>query len=113
MNQYTKTALIIGGVLATIFIVLPLFAWVLPGQQGIGSGMMGGWGWGLFMPVFGILFWVLVIWGVVALVRGVGQPGSSDSPSSRLDSALDILKRRYARGEISKEEYQEKKRDLV
>ncbi|MBI4302420.1 MAG: SHOCT domain-containing protein [Chloroflexi bacterium] len=77
----------------------------------MGSGMMGGWGW--FMPVFGILFWVLVVWGIVALIRGAGQSETSNSTSSRLDSALEILKRRYARGEISKEEYEEKKRDLA
>ncbi|MBI2171195.1 MAG: SHOCT domain-containing protein [Chloroflexi bacterium] len=40
---------------------------------------------------------------------------AADSPmgASREDSALEILKRRYARGDISKEEYEEKKRDLL
>ncbi len=66
--------------------------------------MMGGW----FMMV---LFWVLVILGVVFVVRWVGQ---QDKPSStEKESALEILKKRYARGEISKEEFEEKKKDMV
>ncbi|MBM3149156.1 MAG: SHOCT domain-containing protein [Chloroflexi bacterium] len=78
----------------------------------MGPGMMGGFGWGWFMPIGMILFWGLVIWGIVALVRGVATPGSSGS-SRELDSALEVLKRRYARGEISKEEFEEKRKDLV
>ncbi|MBI4268154.1 MAG: SHOCT domain-containing protein [Chloroflexi bacterium] len=75
--------------------------------------MMGnfGWGWGVIMPIFMIIFWGLVIWGIVALVRGLSGPGSSDYP--RGESALEVLKKRYARGEISKEEFEEKKKDLV
>ena len=78
----------------------------------MGPGMMGGFGWMWFMPVFWIVFLGLIIWAIVALARRVSQPGSTDS-SSRADSALDILKRRYARGEINKEEYEEKKKDLI
>ena len=74
--------------------------------------MMWGFGWG-FMPLFGILFLGLLIWAVVYFMRGVGLPGSSNSSSRQQDSALEILKRRYARGEISKEEYEEKKKALV
>ncbi len=79
----------------------------------LGSGMMGSFSWWWFMPIFMILFWGLVIWGIVALVRGLSQPGGSESVSSRPDSALEVLKKRYARGEIDKEEYEEKKKDLV
>jgi putative membrane protein len=64
------------------------------------------------MPVFMILFWGLIIWGIVALTRGVAWPGSIES-SRQTDSALEVVKRRYARGEISKEEYEEKKKDLI
>lgn len=64
------------------------------------------------MPVFMILFWGLIIWGIVALTRGVAWPGSTES-SRQAGSALEVLKRRYARGEISKEEYEEKKKDLI
>jgi putative membrane protein len=74
--------------------------------------MMGGFGWGWSMPLFMLLFWVLVIGAVVILVRGVAAGGDPDS-SHRTDSALETLQKRYARGEISKEEYEEKKRDLL
>lgn len=114
MNPNTKIALIIGGILLALFIVLPwLWGWQGGGWGMMGPGMMGGFGWGWFMPIFMILFWVLVIWAVVALVRGGSQTSSSDSGSSRPDSALEVLKRRYARGEIDKAEYEEKKRDLA
>jgi putative membrane protein len=74
--------------------------------------MMWGFGW-WWMPVFMILFWGLVVWGVVALVQGLSRSSGSNGVSGRQEPALEILKRRYARGEIGKEEYQEKKRDLA
>ncbi len=116
MDKNVKTALIIGGIIVAVLIVLPLvFGLIWGGQYGgwgmMGPGMMGGFGWGWFMPIFMIIFWGLVIWGIVALVRGLSGQRSSDS--SKADSALEVLKRRYARGEIDKEEYEEKKKDLV
>ena len=57
------------------------------------------------------LFWVLVILDIVVLVRREG--GSSASPGPPLSkTALDILNELYARGEIDKQEFEEKKRDL-
>ncbi len=118
MNKNVKTALIIGGIVVALLIILSLvFGLISGGQYGgwgmMGPGMMGGFGWWWFMPIFMIIFWGLVIWGIVALVRGLSQSGGSDSASGRSDSALEVLKRRYARGEIDKEEYEEKKKDLV
>ncbi len=75
-------------------------------------GMMGwnGYGMGWFMVVMG-LFWIAVIVGIVLLV--VWMMRSRNRPKIMgEDSALRILKERYARGEISKEEFEEKKRDL-
>jgi putative membrane protein len=116
MNKNVKTALIIGGIIVAVLIVLPLvFGLIWGGQYGgwgmMGPGMMGGFGWMWLMPVFFILFLGLIIWAIVAIVRGVSQPGSSGSGPP--DSALEVLKRRYARGEINKEEYEEKKKDLA
>ena len=116
MNKNVKIALIIGGIIVTVLIVLPLVfglisGWQYGGWGMMGPGMMGGFGWMWFMPIFFILFWGLVIWGIVALVRGLS--GSRSSDSSRADSALEVLKKRYARGEINKEEYEEKKKDLA
>ncbi len=114
MNKNVKTALIIGGIIVALLIALPLILGAVSGWQDggwgmMGSGMIGGFSW-WFMPIFMILFWGLVIWGIVALVRGLSAPRASDS--SKVDSALDVLKRRYAKGEINKEEYEEKKKDL-
>jgi putative membrane protein len=75
----------------------------------MGPWMMGGYyGWGWFMPIVMIVFWGLVIWGIVALVRY-----SASSSNKHTPSALDTLKLRYAQGEISKAEYEEKKKALV
>ncbi len=110
MNRNAKTALIIGGVIIAILIIVPSVVGAIWGWGGNGWGMMGGFGWMWLMPIFFILFWGLVIWGIVALVRGSSGSRGSDSPAA--DSALEVLKKRYARGEIDKEEYEEKKKDL-
>ena len=111
MSKNVKLALIIGGIIVTVLIVAPLVFGAVSGWQSGGWGMMGGFSWWWFMPIFFILFWGLVILGIVALVRNLS--GSRGSDSSRADSALEVLKKRYARGEIDKEEYEEKKKDIA
>ena len=62
-----------------------------------------------FGMLFMALFWVaLIVAGVLMVKWLMGQGGAS-----RGDSALEILKKRYARGEINKEEFEERKRDLL
>ncbi len=119
MNRNTKTALIIGGVIVAILIIVPLIFGLIGGWQGYGGyGMMGPWmmgGFGGLMMIPMILFWGLLIWGVVWLARGAGGccgMSHSDHAEHR-DSAIDILKARYARGEINKQEFDDKKRDLI
>jgi putative membrane protein len=73
-------------------------------------GIMG-WDMGIWM-VFNLAFWILVIVGIVLLVIWVGQKAVG-AGSRTEESGLEILKKRYARGEISKAEYEEKKRDLA
>ncbi len=82
----------------------------MPGMMdGYGwGGMMGGWGYGGYW-ILGLIFWILVIIGLVLLIKYLWEGGGT----KRTDSALEILKRRYASGEISKEEFEEKKKDLV
>ena len=70
------------------------------------GGGMGGWmGGGMW------LFWIVLIVLVVLLLRAVSGGFSSSSPS-RQDTPLEILKARYARGEIDDEEFQRRRREL-
>ncbi len=73
-------------------------------------GSYGGWGMGFGM-VFMLLFWGLVILAIAALIRWL-MTQSSPGRSSRDKSPLEIVQERYARGEIDREEYEQKKRDL-
>ena len=67
------------------------------------------WGaWGLGMMVLMLLFWGLVIVGLVVGIRWLLSQGKD----SRSDSALETLRQRYARGEINKEEFEAKRKDL-
>lgn len=69
----------------------------------------GGHGWGMgWAWILGLVILVVIIWLVV---KAVNQGSSASQSKNR--SALDILKERYARGEINKEEYEEKRNDIV
>jgi len=84
--------------------------------------MMGYYGWNMYRPVFGfgwifgMIFWILFICLIVGLVRWFvsgnhkgGQVDEEENP----DKALDILKERYAKGEITKKEFLEMKKDIA
>lgn len=113
MNDTTRNLLIAVG----IFVLLML------GLLTLGGGMMGGhmvapegigdrgWMWGLGMGLGGLmmlLFWGVVIIGIVLLVRQVGRTGS-ESPR---EAPIEVLKRRYASGEITREQFEQTKQDL-
>lgn len=72
------------------------------------------WGWGhmLFGSLMMIVFWGGTILLVVLAVRWLGAGRAKRTPSPPEKSALDILNERFARGEIDKEEYEERKRLL-
>jgi len=74
-------------------------------------GVMGGWGMG-FGWIFTILFWAVVILGIVALAKWLFSGGGSAGSGGSGKSALDILKERYAKGEINREQYEQMRRDL-
>ena len=76
-------------------------------------GMMGGWGMGWFGSIIMLVFWVLVIVGLVFLIKWLIQVTKRGTEITRSSRALDILKERYAKGEINKEEFEEKKRNLI
>ena len=67
--------------------------------------MNWGWGGGFMMIFWIVLLAVLIYW----IIRAAQRTGN---PPSQSESALDILKKRYARGEISEEEFEEHKKEL-
>lgn len=82
-----------------------------------------GWGWAhgafpffLLGAGFRLIFVAAVVVGIVYLVRGISRRGwsgrSGPDEAGRHETALDILEKRYARGEITKEQFEEMKRTL-
>ncbi len=70
----------------------------------------GDYGWGMgFGWLFMIVFWALVIIGVIYLIKFIAAASKKEEKG---ETALDILKKRYAKGEISKEEFEEKKKEI-
>ena len=80
-------------------------------MMGGGGNPMMGWGgsFGIFGWITMIAFWLLLILGVIALILYLGGSGKRNDEGK---SPLDILKERYARGEIDKKEFEERKKDL-
>jgi len=74
--------------------------------------MMGGWG--IVGGIFSFIFWILIILAIVALVRWALWSNRGGHRSWRSeDSAIQILKERYAKGEIDKKEFEEKIKDIT
>ena len=72
---------------------------------------MWGWGYGFFGWLMMLLFWALIIAGAVLVIRWLVD--QTRSPALGSETALDVLKRRYAKGEITKEQFEAMKRDLA
>ncbi len=70
----------------------------------------GYWPLGGFGFLMMILWWALIIAGIVVLVRWLSNQSSETNRKEK--TALDILQERYAKGEIDKKEFEEKKKGL-
>ena len=120
MGRNLKIGLIVGGIVLVILVILPLIIGLVTGwhcfgyeteeHHMMGPWMMGGFGFGWFMPIIGIAILGLLVWAVITFTQGAG--GTRNQDSLKLKSALEILKERYARGELGKEEFEEKRKDL-
>ena len=95
--------------LIVLISVLSVTMWGLGG--GYMSGMIGmmGYGWGS-MVLIPIAFLVLIAIGAYYLVTG--SAGTSRSASNRSESALEMLKKRYAKGEITREQFLTMRKEL-
>ncbi len=82
-----------------------------PGVLGFGLGFGG-----VFSIILNVLFWALVVglivWVVSSLVSGRATSHLPSNTATPSESALDILNKRYARGEITKTEYEDMRRNL-
>jgi putative membrane protein len=79
------------------------------GMYGYGMNGVHGMGWGMGLAgILGIAVLIVIIW---AIVKGINTVPNSSTPTEK-KSALDILRERYARGDINKEEFDEKKHVL-
>ncbi len=90
----------------------PILLWVFAGpalaESDQGFGHMWSGGYSMLGGLMMIAFWGLIIGLIVFAVRGFS--GRSDTAAGR--SALDVLKERYARGEIDDEDYERRKAKL-
>jgi putative membrane protein len=114
MSEMTQKLLLAAVILVLVVLAISTLAGGMMGgghmfnQEAIGNRS---WMWGLGMGFGGLLmliFWGAVIAGIVFLVREVGR---KEAPSGKA-TPVEILKRRYAAGEIAREQYEQMKRDL-
>jgi len=120
MDKNVKIGLVVGGIILAILVIVPLAAAMFTGWEACSTemfehGMMGPWmmtglgGWSM-MGIIWLVIIGLIVWLVVSLARS--NHATSSSHTGGDVKALEILKTRYASGEIDKKEYDEKLKDL-
>jgi putative membrane protein len=112
MSEQGRTIVLTIAIVVLALVVLPLlWGGMMMGPGMFGPGVMGGWvGAGPWFGGLGLIFWMLILAGLGLVVAwAVRQPSR---PDQRNDQPLDILKSRYARGELTREQYEQMRRDL-
>lgn len=118
MRKMTNMALAIAGA-SSIFLASPLWAQRAAWNGGYPcgphmAGWHGGWGGMVIGPLLMILVPVLLVAAVLLAARRFwpSSTGPSSGQPTVPQAPLDILKERFARGEINKQEYEERRRIL-
>ena len=113
-----RVVVVVGVALLVLFVVALFVGAMLWGRTpyGMGPGMMGGFRQPFGMHMFGggvlmVLFGVLILGGLALLVTGLAR--NEETPGRMDETPLEILKRRYASGEIDGEEFERIKESLV
>ena len=120
----TSIIVVVAAVIAVAVILMAVFAYLSStnpnyGYNGYYGGMMGGYGgiWMVLMMPIGLI--VLVVIGYF-IWRGLGWGGGCGgdhyghySSYGEKENAMEILRQRYARGEISKDQYEQMKKDII
>ena len=117
MSSVLRAVLVVLGMLLVVGLIVGAFAFSRGGYGMFGDRFFPMFGFGMMSGVgfiLPMLFWVLIIGLGVWLISGWSRSSHLDQPAnpSQPESALDILKKRYARGEITKEQFDAMKRDL-
>lgn len=77
------------------------------------NGMMGSSSFSYGYMGLGLIFWILIIVGVILLIKWLVDQGNTTGSGEQQMSAMEILKNRYASGEITAEEFEEMKKRLM
>ena len=119
MHRVNRTFWILGGLVLAALVVAGFIGF---GYWGMHGGYMGPWmmrgyygrgfGFPFFLPVIGIILVLLIIGGLFARRRHMMGYRNYWTTQGHSESAIEILNRRYAAGEITKEEYEAKKKDI-
>jgi putative membrane protein len=80
-----------------------------------GQAMMAEWAWPMMsgMWLLMLAFWILVIVGIIVVIHRIAiAPRETPSLHSKREPPLEILRKRYAAGEIDREQFERMKKDL-